>query len=171
MIIDCGQRPTRLLWCGRETSKETGEPRNSHRFHRPTHTGRKNVIADARTITATPSLRLFAGIGRPLFTAASAILAVILCPVSVSAPEYNSATSETWSKRDSPFKFGKGSTAAKKMNTATKEQPAGIWGFRKATASAGPVRHHRLAQEVGMASAAPLSDRLYGLQRLVGDRS
>jgi hypothetical protein len=69
------------------------EPRNSHRFHRPTHTGRKNVIADARTITATPSLRRFAGIGRPLFTAASAILAVILCPVSVSAPENNSATS------------------------------------------------------------------------------
>src|SRR6266566_147353 len=40
----------------------------------------KNMIAGAKTIAATPSLRRCAEIGRPLFAAASAILAVILCP-------------------------------------------------------------------------------------------
>jgi hypothetical protein len=47
------------------------------------------MIAGAKTIAATPSLRRCAEIGRPLFAAASAILAVILCPVS-----------------DRPIKFG-----------------------------------------------------------------
>src|SRR6266581_1931643 len=44
----------------------------------------KNMIAGAKTIAATPSLRRCAEIGRPLFAAPSAILAVILRPVSVS---------------------------------------------------------------------------------------
>ena len=44
------------------------------------------MIAGAKTIAATPSLRRCAEIGRPLFAAASAILAVILCPVSVWLP-------------------------------------------------------------------------------------
>src|SRR5258708_23481026 len=51
------------------------------------------------------------------------------------------------------------------MNTATKQQharqqPYGGLGT-PATASAGPVRHHRLAQ-----AGAPLSDRLCGAARL-----
>src|SRR5258707_11799791 len=46
----------------------------------------KNMIAGAKTIAATPSLRRCAEIGRPLFAAASAILAIILCPGSVSLP-------------------------------------------------------------------------------------
>jgi hypothetical protein len=32
MIVDCGQRSTRLLWCGRETSKETGNPETHTAF-------------------------------------------------------------------------------------------------------------------------------------------
>src|SRR5207249_8583871 len=43
----------------------------------------KNMIAGAKTIAATPSLRRRAEIGRPLFAAVSAMLAVILCPVRV----------------------------------------------------------------------------------------
>jgi len=39
------------------------------------------VIAGAKTLAARPSLRRCAEIGRPLFAAASAILAAILCPV------------------------------------------------------------------------------------------
>src|SRR5712672_3017281 len=47
----------------------------------------KSRIADTTTIAATPSLRRCAETGGPLFAAAaSAILAVILCPVGVSAP-------------------------------------------------------------------------------------
>src|SRR5216684_5634479 len=42
----------------------------------------KNMIAGAKTIAATPSLRRRAEIGRPLFAAVSAMLAVILCPVA-----------------------------------------------------------------------------------------
>ena len=40
------------------------------------------MIAGAKTIAATPSLRRCAEIGRPLFAAVSAMLAVILCPVA-----------------------------------------------------------------------------------------
>ena len=44
------------------------------------------MIAGAKTIAATPSPRRCAEIGRPLFAAADAILAVILCPRKWVAP-------------------------------------------------------------------------------------
>jgi hypothetical protein len=50
------------------------------------------MIAGAKTIAATPSLRRRAEIGRPLFAAATAILAVMLRPVRCVTSEYNSAT-------------------------------------------------------------------------------
>jgi len=53
------------------------------------------MIAGAKTIAATPTLRRRAEIGRPLFAAASAILAVMLCAARCVAPEYNSASTVT----------------------------------------------------------------------------
>jgi hypothetical protein len=41
----------------------------------------ERIVADAMTIAATPSLRRWAEIGRLLFAATSAILALILCLV------------------------------------------------------------------------------------------
>src|SRR5436190_22777776 len=46
----------------------------------------KNMIAGAKTIAATPSLRRRAEIGRPLFAAVSAMLAVILWPAVSASP-------------------------------------------------------------------------------------
>jgi hypothetical protein len=49
----------------------------------------KNVIPDARTIAATPSLRRCAEIGHPLFAAIGAILAIMLYPRECVGPEHN----------------------------------------------------------------------------------
>jgi hypothetical protein len=73
------------------------------------------MIAGAKTIAATPSLRRHAEIGRPLFASASAILAVmLLCPVRCIASEYNSVTPYPWSKRGSPLKIQPGLICQKK---------------------------------------------------------
>jgi hypothetical protein len=51
----------------------------------------ENTIAGAKTIAATESLRRRAKIGRSLFAAAGAILAVMLCPVG-ALPTLDSTT-------------------------------------------------------------------------------
>jgi hypothetical protein len=52
----------------------------------------KNMIAGAKTIAATPSLRRRADFGRSRFPAASAMLTVMSHLVRCVASEYNSAT-------------------------------------------------------------------------------
>ena len=92
------------------------------------------MIAEAITLAATPSLRRCADIGRPLFAAARAILAVILCPVSVSPPNKIRRHRNPGSERGSPCKWCQDLSSRKKMNTATKEpQPHHHWhGVRHA---------------------------------------
>jgi hypothetical protein len=80
MIIDISQRPTGLLRSGCEASKETGDP-ETHAAFIGQRALRKNIIAGAKTIAATPSLRRCgprrcAELGRPLFAAVGAMLAV-----------------------------------------------------------------------------------------------
>jgi len=110
-----------------------------------------------------PNLRRGVPIDPPLFAAASAIPAVISCPVSVWLPNTTRRYGKPGASGTHQVNSARVQLPQKKMNTATKEQQAlqpeyGGLGT-SATASAGPLRHRRLAQEVGIASAAPLYDR------------
>jgi hypothetical protein len=87
------------------------------------------MIAGAKTIAATPSLRRCAEIGRLLFAAADAILAVILFPVSGSPSNKirrhrNPGASGAHHVNSASIRLPE-----KKMNTATKEPQALQHGY------------------------------------------
>src|SRR4029077_7090847 len=84
----------------------------------------KNMIAGAKTIAATPSLRRCAEIGRPFFAAASAILAVILCPVSVSPSNKIRRHPNPGASRAHHVNSARIHLPEKKVNTVTKEPQA-----------------------------------------------